>query len=151
MKLKAFIILIYFICLSSFAEEVRPNENLEPIDVIQIQLKALKDNDTPKADSGIKQTWLFAHPKNKLATGPYDRFKKMLYDPHYVILLNHYSHQLSLIDSRETEKIYEIKITTKDQRHFFYEWKVELGSEKNCKSCWFTSAVSFPEIKGKNI
>ena len=64
MKLKAFIILIYFICLSSFAEEVRPNENLEPIDVIQIQLKALKDNDTPKADAGIKQTWLFAHPKN---------------------------------------------------------------------------------------
>ena len=46
---------------------------------------------------------------------------------------------------------YEIKITTKDQRHFFYEWKVEIGSEKNCKSCWFTSAVSFPEIKGKNI
>ena len=82
---------------------------------------------------------------------PYDRFKKMLYDPQYVNLLNHYSHHLSLIHSNEREKIYEIKITTKDQRHFFYEWKVEIGSEENCKSCWFTSAVSFPQLKGKNI
>ena len=142
---------ILFVCLSSqgHTKNIQPKKTLSAKEVILIQLNALKNND--QNDSGIEQTWLFAHPKNKLATGPYDRFKKMLYDPHYVILLNHYSHQLSLIDSKETEKIYEIKITTKDQRHFFYEWKVEIGSEKNCKSCWFTSAVSFPEIKGKNI
>ena len=142
---------ILFVCLSSqgHAKNIQPKKTLSAKEVILIQLNALKNND--QNDSGIEQTWLFAHPKNKLATGPYDRFKKMLYDPHYVILLNHYSHQLSLIDSKDTEKIYEIKITTKDQRHFFYEWKVEIGSEKNCKSCWFTSAVSFPEIKGKNI
>ena len=133
----------------SFAENIIPNISLDPEKIIRIQLNALKNND--QNDSGIQKTWLFAHPKNKLATGPYDRFKKMLYDPHYVILLNHYSHYLSLIHSNEREKIYEIKITTKDQRHFFYEWKVEIGSEENCKSCWFTSAVSFPQLKGKNI
>jgi hypothetical protein len=144
-----FFILFLFLSPLGHAKNIQPKKNLSAKEVILIQLNALKNND--QNDSGIEQTWLFAHPKNKLATGPYDRFKKMLYDPHYVILLNHYSHQLSLINSKETEKIYEIKITTKDQRHFFYEWKVEIGSEKNCKSCWFTSAVSFPEIKGKNI
>jgi hypothetical protein len=144
-----FFILFLFLSPLGHAKNIQPKKNLSAKEVILIQLNALKNND--QNDSGIEQTWLFAHPKNKIATGPYDRFKKMLYDPHYVILLNHYSHQLSLINSKETEKIYEIKITTKDQRHFFYEWKVEIGSEKNCKSCWFTSAVSFPEIKGKNI
>ena len=141
--------LFLFNSCHSFAENIIPNISLDPEKIIRIQLNALKNND--QNDSGIQKTWLFAHPKNKLATGPYDRFKKMLYDPHYVILLNHYSHHLSLIDSNEREKIYEIKITTKDQRHFFYEWKVEIGSEENCKSCWFTSAVSFPQLKGKNI
>ena len=45
-------------------------------------------------DNGIEQTWLFAHPQNKIITGPLDRFKLMLYDVHYKILLNHKSHQI---------------------------------------------------------
>ncbi|MEL0117133.1 MAG: hypothetical protein VW739_05415, partial [Pelagibacteraceae bacterium] len=90
MKLKVFIILLFFITAAK-AEEIYPDQNLEPLDVITIQLKALQNNDQPKTDSGIKQTWLFAHPKNKLATGPYPRFRIMLYDPHYQILLNHKS------------------------------------------------------------
>jgi hypothetical protein len=146
-----FIFFLLFLSLSTLgnAKNIKPKANLSSEEVILIQLNALKNNDTN--DSGIEQTWLFAHPKNKLATGPYAKFKKMLYDPHYIILLNHHSHQLNLTVSSATEKIYEIKITTKDQRHFFYEWKVEIGSEKNCNSCWFTSAVSFPQLKGKNI
>ena len=151
MKLKTFIILIYFICLSSFAEEVRPNENLEPIDVIQIQLKALKDNDTPKADAGIKQTWLFAHPKNKLVTGPYPIFRMMLYDPHYQILLNHNSHSINLIQSDDKKFVYGVNVVSKDNQNFFYEWHIEKGTEENCNNCWFTSAVSYPQVKGQNI
>ena len=67
-----------FVCLSSqgHAKNIQPKKNLSAKEVVLIQLNALKNND--QNDSGIQQTWLFAHPKNKLATGPYDRFKKML-------------------------------------------------------------------------
>ena len=39
-------------------------------DVLKIQLEALKNNNIPSTDFGIEQTWLFAHPNNKVATGP---------------------------------------------------------------------------------
>ena len=42
---------------------IKPAENLSAYDVIKIQLNALKNNDDD--DTGIKQTWLFAHPENK--------------------------------------------------------------------------------------
>ena len=150
MKLKVFIILLFFITAAK-AEEIYPDQNLEPLDVITIQLKALQNNDQPKTDSGIKQTWLFAHPKNKLATGPYPRFRIMLYDPHYQILLNHKSHNINLMQSNKSKFIYGVNVVSKDNKNFFYEWHIEKGSEGNCNSCWFTSAVSFPQVKGQNI
>ena len=89
MELKKIIVTIFFVGLigSARAEMIKPAENLSAYDVIKIQLNALKNND--KDDTGIKQTWLFAHPDNKKMTGPYDRFRIMLYDVHYRILLNH--------------------------------------------------------------
>ena len=150
MKLKVFIILLFFITAVK-AEEIYPDQNLEQLDVITIQLKALQNNDQPKTDSGIKQTWLFAHPKNKLATGPYPRFRIMLYDPHYQILLNHKSHSINLMQSNKSKFIYGVNVVSKDNKNFFYEWHIEKGSEENCNSCWFTSAVSFPQVKGQNI
>ena len=46
---------------------VQPSPEIEPIDVVEIQLFALQSND--ENDIGIKQTWEFAHPRNKMATG----------------------------------------------------------------------------------
>ena len=71
MELKKLLITIFFVCLisSAKAEMIKPAENLSAYDVIKIQLDALKNNDDN--DTGIKQTWLFAHPENKKMTGPY--------------------------------------------------------------------------------
>ena len=49
--------------------------------MVKIQLNALKNND--EKDDGIKQTWLFAHPDNKKVTGPYERFRIMIYGEQY--------------------------------------------------------------------
>ena len=107
---------------------IEPAENLTAYDVIKIQLNALKNND--KNDNGIKQTWLFAHPKNKKVTGPYPKFRLMLYDVHYRILLNHFSHDINLIMSDENRQIFGVRIIS-SKKQFLYEWHVEKGSEKN--------------------
>ena len=62
--------------------------NLKPIEVVLIQLNGLKKNDEPNIDNGIKQTWEFAHPRNKMATGPLPKFANMIRTPAYSILLN---------------------------------------------------------------
>ena len=73
-------VLILFILSSNFthAEIVKPNNGIEPYQVIKIQLRGLMKNDNPKMDSGIEQTWEFAHPENQKYTGPLENFKKML-------------------------------------------------------------------------
>ena len=87
MELKKIILTIFLVSFinSANAEIIKPAENLSAYDVIKIQLNALKNNDDN--DNGIKQTWIFAHPDNKKMTGPYPRFRIMLYDVHYRICL----------------------------------------------------------------
>ena len=151
MELKKLLIVITFILFSNTlnADSIAPNEKLLPYDVVKIQLEALKNNN--KNDDGIKVTWLFAHPDNKKVTGPYERFRIMIYGQQYRQLLNHDSHKINLIMNTPNTHMYKIKILTKDKQLLFYEWHVQKASEKNCVDCWFTSSVSNPIDQGNTI
>ena len=85
MAVRFILSILITISLTSWAtaKNIKPNERLTAYEVLKIQLEALKNNDKPKMDNGIEQTSLFAHPQNKIITGPLDRFKLMLYDVHY--------------------------------------------------------------------
>ena len=151
MELKKLLLSIFFVgfMVSAKAEMIKPAENLSAYDVIKIQLDALKNND--ENDAGIKQTWLFAHPDNKKMTGPYSRFRIMLYDVHYRILLNHFSHKIDLIMNTDKKYVYGVKVLSEEKKQFYYLWHVEKGSAKDCNNCWFTSGVSMPTDQGNSI
>ena len=151
MELKKLLILFILILFNSsvYAELAKPSKKLDPYDVVKIQLEALKNNN--KDDNGIKQTWLFAHPDNKKVTGPYERFRIMIYGQQYKFLLNHSSHKINLITNSPNKFIYRIEILSDKKQLFFYEWHVQKGSEEKCKNCWFTSAVSIPVDQGNTI
>ena len=151
MEIKKIYLFIFMILLSNQlnSEIINPNEKLSPYDVVKVQLEALKNND--KDDEGIKQTWLFAHPENKKSTGPYERFRIMIYGVQYKSLLNHSSHKINLIMNTPNKHIFKIEILAKDKQLLFYEWHVQKASEENCNNCWFTSAVSMPVDQGNTI
>ena len=153
MGLKKYFIFIIILNFTNFlyADIIKPTKNLTAYDVIKIQLNALKKNNKPNKNSGIKQTWIFAHPENKKITGPYERFQKMLLGDQYNVLLNHESHKINLIMNTPNTHMYKIKILTKDKQLLFYEWHVQKASEKNCIDCWFTSSVSIPIDQGNTI
>ena len=152
MELKKILILIILILLNTsvYAELTEPNKRLEPYDVVKIQLEALKNNNK-NDDDGIKITWLFAHPDNKKVTGPYERFRIMIYGQQYRQLLNHDSHKINLIMNTPNKHMFKIKILTKDKQLLFYEWHVQKATEENCIDCWFTTAVSIPIDQGNTI
>ena len=151
MELKKIFLLFLFITFSSNlkADLIQPSNELTPLEVVKIQLDALKNND--KKDRGIKQTWIFAHPENKKFTGPYDRFRTMIYGQQYKYLLNHSSHKIKLITNSPNTFIYRIEILSEKKELFLYEWHVQKGSDDKCKKCWFTSAVSQPFDQGNTI
>jgi len=119
MELKKIYILIIVILFSNKlnSEIINPNEKLLPYDVVKIQLEALKNNN--KNDEGIKQTWLFAHPDNKKITGPYERFRIMIYGAQYKPLLNHSSHKINLLMNAPDKHIFKIEILAKDKNYCF--------------------------------
>ena len=135
----------------SYADIVKPSENLTAYDVVKIQLTALKNNNKPRKNTGIKQTWVFAHPENKKYTGPYERFEKMLLGAQYNILLNHRSHKIKLVTNTLSTYIYNIELISKDKKMYFYEWHLEKSTIEKCNSCWFTTIVSPPTDKGNTI
>ena len=151
MELKRYIILFVFTFLtnSAYAELLKPNKKLKPYDVVKIQLEALKNNN--EKDNGIKQTWLFAHPNNKKITGPYERFRVMIYGQQYKFLINHSSHKIKLVTNDLRTFVYKIEILSASKQLFFYEWHVQKGSDETCKNCWFTSSVSQPVDQGNTI
>ena len=151
MELKKIIITLIIILFTSplNAELIKPNKEFDPYDVVKIQLKALKNNN--KKDDGIKQTWLFAHPDNRKVTGPFARFRIMIYGQQYKHLINHSSHKIKLVSNSPNTYVYRIEILSENKKLFIYEWHVQKGSDDNCKNCWFTSAVSQPMEQGNSI
>ena len=133
MELKNIVIfLIFYLFINSAnAELVKPDEKLGPYDVVKIQLNALKKNNKKNID--IKQTWLFAHPDNKKVTGPYERFRIMIYGEQYRFLLNHSSHKINLITNSPNTFVYRIQILTESKKLYFYEWHVQKVAMKIVK------------------
>ena len=153
MELKKYLILIFVLSFTNFlyADIIKPTKNLTAYDVVKIQLNALKKNNKPNKNSGIKQTWVFAHPENKKFTGPYERFEKMLLGNQYNFLLNHDSHKIKLIMSSKNTFVYSIELISKEKKMYFYKWHLEKSTTDQCSNCWFTTIVSPPTNMGNTI
>ena len=149
------IILIFFVGIftsNASAELVKPNNGIEPSLVVEIQLRSLKQNDNPKKDNGIEQTWEFAHPNNQKNTGPFDRFKAMIKGKSYGVLLNHLDHKIVEIKSSELTALFEVTVLDKDKVYYKFNWTVEKYTKDGpLKDCWLTTMVSAPTPLGSSI
>ena len=147
-----FSILFFIFTNSSFADLIKPNSNLKPFDVLMIQLNSLKNNNTPYKDAGIEQTWEFAHPINKAATGPLERFKKMIYSDTYRILISHENNKTSILKESTNKFVYKVYVQSNEKKKYYYIWQIEkVMKEGNLKDCWMTTGVSDPIYLGEII
>jgi len=153
MKILIKLIILFFIFTNiSNADLVKPNANLKPFDVLMIQLNSLKNNNIPYKDAGIDQTWKFAHPNNKAMTGPLEKFKQMIYNKNYEILINHQGTEVIILKETEEISVYKVTVLTKNKKKYYYIWQVEkVLSEGNLKNCWMTTNVSNPKYVGEVI
>ena len=149
------IIIIFFVGIfisNASAELVKPNNGIEPSLVVEIQLRSLKQNDNPKKDSGIEQTWEFAHPNNQKNTGPLERFKTMIKGKSYAMLLNHLDHKVEEIKTSDLTALFEVTVLDKDKAYYKFNWTVEkYTADGPLKGCWLTTMVSAPMPLGSSI
>ena len=146
-------LVLFFISISiSNAEILKPNSNIKPAEVVKIQLLGLQKNNDVFEDSGIEQTWNFAHPNNKKATGPLDKFKTMIKSNNYQMMINHISHTITQIRGGDNWAQFEVIILDKNKIYHKFNWQVEKYKEDGpLKDCWLTTMVSSPESLGSSI
>ena len=146
-------LIIFFITIStSNAELLKPNSNIKPSEVVKIQLIGLQNNNKVFNDSGIEQTWNFAHPMNKKATEPLDRFKDMLKSNNYQMMINHIRHTITQVRRGDDWVQFEVIILDKEKIYHKFNWQVEKFMDDGpLKDCWLTTMVSSPEPLGSSI
>ena len=152
--LLTFSLTLIFFCNFSItkADLLIPDNSILPSKVIKIQLDALMNNDKEFEDSGIEQTWNFAHPNNKRNTGPLPNFKMMIKGNSYQMLLNHLSHTITELGSSDNWTQFEVVILDKDKIYHKFNWQVEKFSmEGPLQGCWLTTVVSRPIPLGSSI
>ena len=153
MKIIFKILFLLLVTLSfSNAELLSPNNAISPKEVVKIQLSGLQQNDLNYKDSGIEQTWQFAHPNNKRVTGPLSNFKMMIKSESYGMMINHLSHTITEVGSSDKWAQFEVIILDKDKIYHKFNWQVEkYTSEGTLKDCWLTTMVSSPIPLGSSI
>ena len=148
---KILVILTFSISIAK-AELIKPRSDIEPAEVVKIQLSGLQKNDSNFTDSGIEQTWNFAHPNNKKATGPLDNFKRMIKGDSYQMMIDHLSHSITKLESGDKWAQFEVIILDKEKIYHKFNWQVEKYTmDGPLKDCWLTIMVSNPISLGSSI
>ena len=148
---KVLVLLLITISFSK-AELLNPSSAITPKEVVKIQLSGLQQNDLEFKDSGIEQTWNFAHPNNKKVTGPLNNFKRMIKGASYQMMIDHLSHTITEVGSSNKSVQFEVIILDKNKIYHKFNWQVEKYTEEgSLKDCWLTTMVSSPIPLGSSI
>jgi hypothetical protein len=154
-KLQIIFNILFLLLISisiSKAEILKPSSALKPVDVVKIQLTGLQKNDFDFKDGGIEQTWNFAHPNNKKVTGPLGNFKRMIKGDSYQMMINHLSHTVTQLGSKNNWAQFEVVILDNNKIYHKFNWQVEKYTlEGVLKDCWLTTMVSNPISLGSSI
>ncbi len=119
----------------------QPKPEFSPDDVIRIQLEALRDNDAGN-DDGITTAFNFASPGNKVYTGPLSRFKQIVRNPVYAVMLNHRNADYESVLISGTVAQQRVMITGENSQTVIYTFTLSRQRDPRYRDCWMTDGVS---------
>jgi hypothetical protein len=123
------------------AELPTPDPSYGPADVVEIQLDALAENDDPVPNAGIKTAYNFASPSNRRATGPLDRFVRMVEGPTYRPMIDHAEAVVGPIERDGDHAEQTVTLTGPDGRTVTYTFGLSHQTAGEFQGCWLTDRV----------
>ncbi|NEM99478.1 DUF4864 domain-containing protein [Pontibacter burrus] len=118
---------------------LKPSKGLSPHDVVQIQLKALQQNDG--SDSGIITVFNFSSPISKISMGPIEHFRLMVRDPVYKPMLNFKSYKKGNMVVNDKTAYQLVVLTTPQNEQATYLFMLARQTRGYYKGCWMTVGV----------
>jgi hypothetical protein len=120
---------------------VRPDPKYSPEDVIRFQIEALAQNDDPYENAGIEFAFRFASPTNKRATGPLERFIRLVNNPLYQPMLNHQTADYGEIQVNGEQAVQIVVLTTSSGKRVGYVFTLSRQKDDTYEDCWMTDSV----------
>jgi hypothetical protein len=119
----------------------QPSPDLSPGEVVKIQVEALRSNDDPREDAGIRTAYRFASPANKKVTGPLERFSRLFDSARYRPMINAATVQYSeiVVDGNLARR--GVLLTTSTGKRVGYLFRLSKQSGEPCAGCWMTDGV----------
>jgi hypothetical protein len=122
----------------------QPAPELSPAEVIRIQMEALQHNG--KDDRGIETAFQFTSPNNRAFTGPLTRFRQIVRNPAFSIMLNHkhaaYEEPLIAGDAAQQR----VTISGRNGQVVMYTFALSCQRDGEYDGCWMTEGVSIDAI-----
>ena len=131
-----------------FSARLLPSPELTPEQVVQIQLNALRHNDS--RNRGIEVAFRFASPDNKLQTGPLARFIQMLQRGPYRLMLAYDNAAYDAIEIEEDHARQRVTLIGSGLV-VAYEFYLSRQTEGVCIGCWMTDAVIAKRPSGLQV
>ncbi len=124
--------------LAPALRESAPSPELDPGEVVRIQLNALRANNA--SDEGIAVAFRFASPRNKASTGPLPRFIHMIKAGPYRLMLEY--ERASYTPTRVEGNRAVQRVTLVGARQIrSYDFLLQRQTAPPCDGCWMTEAV----------
>lgn len=118
--------------------DVRPDPELSPQEVVEIQLRAFGNNNA--TDEGIEIAFRFASPSNRAQTGPLERFAAMLKAPAYAVMLDHDRAEFAPLAMREGVAVQRVALYA-DDAVVVYDFYLRRQVMSPYEECWMTEGV----------
>jgi hypothetical protein len=118
-----------------------PEPSYSPTRVVSIQLDGLATNDDPFENAGIATAYNFASPGNRRATGPFDRFVRMVTGPQYAPMVDHVEATTGPMEQTNTRAEQRVTLTGPGGRTATYVFGLSEQSAGAFDGCWLTDRV----------
>lgn len=118
-----------------------PDPSYGPERVVSLQLEGLAANDSPFANSGIGVAYNFASPANRRATGPFERFVRMVEGPRYAPMIDHVEATTGALERDGDGVEQRVTITGPDGRTETYVFGLSRDRRGELDGHWLTDRV----------
>ncbi len=142
----AFLSIVWAWLPATLTAQPRPNPGLAPGDVIRTVVEALQNGNSPSPNAGIFTVYQFASPANRVITGPYGNFLRLVKLPPFVDLFSSHADNygpLAVAGNRAQQKV---RFRVEGGRVVWFLFAVSRQTSEQtrgrCAGCWMVDGVA---------
>lgn len=119
----------------------QPSPVRRPIDVVEVQMEALRNNSAVYPDAGIEVSYLFTSLGAREAVGSLEEFTALLHGPLYRDLLNHRGAWFGEVTVTNNLAHLPVIVRTTTDQEVGYVFVLVRQPEGSLMDCWLTDRI----------